>query len=89
MGEHSSQDLNFAFDFEQIIWDRKHYAIKNYMGTYKNILRTTSKTLNHEYKIILEWGARVPHPILKVQTFEIPLLNWNKLFGFFLLNLYI
>jgi hypothetical protein len=59
------------------------------MGTYKNILRTTAKTLNHEYKIILEWGARVPHPILKVQTFEIPLLNLNKLFGYFIEFIYL
>lgn len=89
MGEHSSRDLNFVFDFEQIIWDRKHDAIQNYTGTYKNILRTTSKNLNHEYKIILEWGARVPHPILKVQTFEIPLLNWNKLFGYLIDIIYL
>ncbi len=39
MGEHFSQDLNFLFDFEQIIWDKKHDAIQNYMGTYKNILK--------------------------------------------------
>jgi len=69
MGEHSSRDLNFAFDFEQIIRDRKHDAIKNYMGTYKNILKTTSKTLHHEYKIILEWGARVPPPHFKSSNF--------------------
>jgi hypothetical protein len=50
----------------------------------KTFKKPTSKTLNHEYKIILEWGARVPHPILKLQTFEIPLLNWNKLFGYFI-----
>ncbi len=43
MGEHSSQDLNFAFDFERIICDRKHDAIKNYMGTYKNIFKNHLK----------------------------------------------